>query len=256
MISIPKLEPGKKIYFVSDLHLGFPDAASSLTREKKFVRWLDFISADAQALIIVGDLFDFWFEYKEAVPRGYVRVLGKLASLHDSGLPIYFFTGNHDQWMFGYFENELNIPVFHSSQQFQIQNKKFFVAHGDGLGPGDHGYKFLKRIFHGKLSHWFFARLHPNAGVALGKKWSRNNRFLSGNVEETFKGAQNEWLVQFAKSVLQKEHFDYFIFGHRHLAIDFALGENSKYFNLGDWISFYTYAEFDGIDLYLKKFEG
>ena len=256
MIDIPQLEPGKKIYFVSDLHLGFPDAATSLEREKKFVRWLDFIAAGAQAIVLVGDLFDFWFEYKQAVPRGYVRVLGKLAVLRDAGLPVYFFTGNHDQWMFGYFEKELNIPVFHNAQHFKIQNKKFFVAHGDGLGPGDHGYKFLKKIFQGRLSRWFFARLHPNAGVSLGKKWSRNNHLLGGNVDETFKGEQKEWLVQFAKSVLQKEHFDYFIFGHRHLAIEFPLNETSTYVNLGDWISFYTYAEFDGIDLRLKKFEG
>src|SRR5262245_45365240 len=168
MQPIPKLHG--KIYFASDLHLGIPDHAASLEREKRFVRWLDTVKKDAQAIFIVGDLFDFWFEYKQVVPRGFVRVLGKLAELSDSGLPIYFFTGNHDQWMKNYFEEELGIMVFHQPERIEIAGKNFLIAHGDGLGPGDHGYKFLKKFFRGKFTRWLFARLHPNFGIWLGKK--------------------------------------------------------------------------------------
>ncbi|MFI5134208.1 MAG: UDP-2,3-diacylglucosamine diphosphatase [Chitinophagales bacterium] len=253
MDPIPQLHG--KIYFVSDLHLGIPDHASSLEREKRFVRWLDFVKNDAQAIFIVGDLFDFWFEYKQVVPRGFVRVLGKLAELRDQNIPIYFFTGNHDQWMKNYFEQELNIPVYHEQVRIEIAGKKFLIGHGDGLGPGDHGYKFLKKIFRGKFSRWLFARLHPNFGVWLGKKWSRDNRLISGEDQAEFLGEEKEWLIRYAREILKHEHIDYFIFGHRHILLEYPLVPNSTYFNLGDWIRFDSYAVFDGTSVQLKSFQ-
>lgn len=243
-----------KIYFVSDLHLGIPDPASSLERERRFVRWLNEAGGDAQAIFILGDLFDFWFEYKHVVPRGYVRVLGKLAELRDRGIQIFFFTGNHDQWMNNYFEEELQIPVYHHPEQIMIAGKKFFLAHGDGLGPGDHGYKFLKKIFKGKFSRWLFAGLHPGFGMWIGKKWSRNNRLISGDDQESFLGEEKEWLIQYSKEILKTEHIDYFIFGHRHIVLNHPLGNNSFYINLGDWIKFNSYAVFNGETLEVKYF--
>ena len=252
MEAIPELQG--KIYFASDLHLGIPDHVSSLKREKIFVQWLDTVSHDARAIFIVGDLFDFWFEYRQAVPRGFVRVLGKLAELSDKGISIFFFTGNHDQWMKDYFSQELNIPVYHQPEKITIAGKKFFIAHGDGLGPGDHGYKFLKSVFKGKLSRWLFARLHPNFGIWLGKKWSKDNRIISGEVQSEFLGEEKEWLIQYAKELLKKEHIDYFIFGHRHIVLEYPLSENSVYYNLGDWITYYSYAVFDGREVKLENF--
>jgi UDP-2,3-diacylglucosamine hydrolase len=252
MEAIPSLNG--RVYFISDLHLGIPDPATSLLREKKFVRWLEQVRSDASAIFIVGDLFDFWFEYREVVPRGYVRALGKLAELSDAGLPIYFFTGNHDQWMKDYFEKELAIPVYHEQQRVTIDGKKFLIAHGDGLGPGDHGYKFLKKLFRGNFSRWLFTRLHPNAGVWLGRRWSRNNRLISGEEQEQFLGEEKEWLIAYSKSVLANEHIDFFIFGHRHIVLDYPLSETSRYINLGDWIRYYSYAVFDGKNLVVKSF--
>ncbi len=243
-----------KVYFASDLHLGTPDHATSLQREKKFVHWLEMIKKDAAALFIVGDLFDFWFEYREVVPRGFVRVLGKLAELRDSGLLIYFFTGNHDQWMKNYFHEELNIPVYRKPITVSISDKKFFIGHGDGLGPGDHGYKFLKSIFRGRFTRWLFARLHPNLGIWLGRKWSGNNKLINGKDEANFLGEDKEWLIQYARGVLKSEHIDYFIFGHRHIVLDYKLSESSTFINLGDWVRYNSYAIFDGKNLELKYF--
>jgi len=253
MDSIPQLHG--KIYFVSDLHLGIPDHASSLEREKRFVRWLNYVQNDAQAIFIVGDLFDFWFEYKQVVPRGFVRVLGKLAELRDENVPVFFFTGNHDQWMKNYFQEELNIPVYHKPERIEIAGKKFLIAHGDGLGPGDHGYKFLKKIFRGKITRWLFALLHPNFGVWLGKKWSRDSRLISGEEQSEFLGEEKEWLIGYAREILKNEHVDYFIFGHRHIVLEYPLQQDSIYFNLGDWIQFNSYAVFDGTRVQLQSFQ-
>ena len=244
-----------KVYFASDLHLGIPDAVKSRERELRFIKWLDEIKQDAAALYIVGDLFDFWFEYKQVVPRGFVRVLGKLATMRDEGLPIYFFTGNHDQWMKNYFETELNIPVYHHEVRIELLGKKFLIAHGDGLGPGDNGYKLMKKIFNSRFSRWLFARLHPNFGIWLGKYWSRNNRLINGVDEENFLGEEKEWLIGYCREVLKTDDRDFFIFGHRHLALDYKLNDKSRYINLGDWISYNSYAVFDGSQLELKYFK-
>ena len=247
-----QLLPGKKIYFLSDFHLGAPDYKSSLEREKKIVRFLDLIKQDAAIIFIVGDLFDFWYEYRTVVPKGYVRILGKMAEITDSGIPMYFFVGNHDMWMKGYFEKELNIPVYFEPKTFEFNNKKFYIGHGDGLGPGDHGYKFIKKIFRNPVCQWLFGVLPPAIGVGIANYMSRSSRAATGQTDGTFLGEDKEWLITYSKEVLQKEAFDYFIFGHRHLPIDFALPNNSRYVNLGDWIRYDSYAVFDGNNLELK----
>ena len=244
--------PGKKIYFLSDFHLGAPNYNSSLEREKKIVKFLDLIKQDAAAIFIVGDLFDFWYEYRTVVPKGYVRILGKMAEITDSGIPMYFFVGNHDMWMKGYFEKELNIPVYFEPKTFEFSNKKFYIGHGDGLGPGDHGYKFIKKIFRNPVCQWLFGVLPPAVGVGIANYMSRSSRAATGQTDATFLGEEKEWLISYCKEVLQKEKFDYFIFGHRHLPIDFALPNNSRYINLGDWIRYDSYAVFDGNHLELK----
>lgn len=250
------LTAGKKVYFASDQHLGAPDDVSSRKREKIFVKFLEQIKHDVQVLFLLGDLFDFWHEYKTVVPKGFVRILGKLAELSDSGVKIYFFTGNHDLWMRDYLQKELAITVFNEEQTFIINNKSFFIAHGDGLGPGDRGYKRMKKLFTNPIARWFFRWLHPDIGVALGTYLSRKNKLISGEEDIKFLGEDNEWLIVFSKEKLNEKHYDYFIYGHRHLPMDLLIGEdkNSHYVNLGDWISYYTYAVFDGDHLHLQTF--
>lgn len=249
-----KLAPGKKIYFASDQHLGAPNYEHSLTREKHFVKWLDTVKTDAQEIFLLGDLFDFWFEYKTAVPRGYVRILGKLAELTDSGIPITFFTGNHDMWMFDYFPKELGVTLHKDPIEYEVNGKRFFIGHGDGLGPGDHGYKFIKKVFRNPLCQWLFARLHPNFGIGLANYFSSKSRIANADSDKKFLGEENEWLAIFAKEQLEKQHFDYFVFGHRHLPLDLKVGENSRYINLGEWVTDFTYGVFDGQNFELKEF--
>jgi len=246
---------GKKIYFASDNHLGAPDFEKSLPRERKFVNWLDTVKEDAAAIFLLGDLFDFWFEYKYVVPKGFTRTLGKLAEITDSGIPVYYFVGNHDLWMNGYFEEELNIPVFHKPQEFTFNGKKFLVGHGDGLGPGDIGYKRMKKVFIHPVSKWLFRWLHPDMGVRLGQYLSVKNKLISGEEDVKFMGEENEWLILYCKRKLQQKPYDFFVFGHRHLPMEIDLKKNSLYVNLGDWIGYYTYGVFDGESLELKKFE-
>jgi UDP-2,3-diacylglucosamine hydrolase len=241
----------KKIYFLSDFHLGAPDAATSLIREKKIVRFLDHIKNEAEAIFIVGDLFDFWYEYKKVVPKGYVRILGKLAELTDAGIPIHFFVGNHDMWMKNYFQTELNIPVYFEPKAFTFNGKSFLIGHGDGLGPGDAGYKFIKKIFRNPFCQWLFGIFPPNLGIGLADYFSRKSRAKTGNTDEVFLGEEKEWLVTYCRETLLKNHYDYFIFGHRHLPLDIALNEKSKYINLGDWIKYFSYAVFDGAEITL-----
>jgi UDP-2,3-diacylglucosamine hydrolase len=250
-IHLPK---GKKVYFASDNHLGAPNRASSFPRELKFVKWLDEIKADAGAIFLLGDLFDFWFEYKTVVPKGFTRTLGKLAELSDAQIPIYYFVGNHDLWMNGYFEEELNIPVYHAPKQYHINEVSFFIGHGDGLGPHDKGYKRMKKVFTNPVAKWFFRWLHPDLGVKVAQYFSVKNKLISGDDDAKFLGEDKEWLVQYAKRKLEKRHYDHFIFGHRHLPLEIDLNENSKYTNIGDWVTYFTYAVFDGKKLELKKY--
>jgi UDP-2,3-diacylglucosamine hydrolase len=231
--------------------LGAPNAAASLEREKKIVRFLDKAQQDAAVIFIVGDLFDFWYEYRTVVPKGYTRILGKLASITDSGIPIHFFVGNHDMWMKDYFQQELNIPVYFEPKAFAFNDKKILVGHGDGLGPGDHGYKFIKKIFRNPVCQWLFGILPPAVGVGLANYLSRRSRSMTGQTDAVFLGEEKEWLITYCKEVLKQQQYDYFIFGHRHLPIDFALTQNSRYINLGDWIRYDSYAVFNGQQLEL-----
>jgi len=246
---------GKKIYFSSDNHLGAPSPEDSLPREKKFVLWLDTIKKDAAAIFLLGDLFDFWFEYKQVVPKGFVRVLGKLAEISDSGIPIYFFVGNHDLWMRDYFKKELNIPVYHEPKEFTFNRSDFLIGHGDGKGPGDKGYKRMKKVFTNSFCKWLFRWLHPDIGIRLAKHLSLKNKLISGEEDKEFLGEDNEWLAAYARRRLKEKQFDYFVFGHRHLPMEIPVGENSIYVNLGDWIHHFTYGVFDGKQFELKKFE-
>lgn len=246
----------KKIFFFSDLHLGAPDAAGSLQREKLAIQFLEEIKDQAHTLFIVGDLFDFWYEYKMVVPRGYVRILGKIAELTDAGINIHFFVGNHDMWMKDYFQKELNVPVYFEPKEFTFNNKQFLIGHGDGLGPGDHGYKTLKKVFRNPVCQWLFGILPPYFGIGLAHYSSRKSREATESVEEKFLGEEKEWLIIYAREVLKEKKIHFFVFGHRHLPIDFRLKEESRYINLGDWIRFFTYAVFDGTDLKLMSYTG
>ena len=200
-----------KIYFASDFHFGVPDRASSLLREEKFINWLDEVQKDAKEIYILGDLFDFWFEYQTVIPKGYVELLAKLAQIQDNGIPIHFFKGNHDLWMFGYFENELGIKVYHEPIIKEWNGKRFFIGHGDGLGPGDYGYKFLKLFFTNPICQFLFNWVHPDIGVRLALWWSRKSRYQNEKRKmDEYKGHENEYLYQYCKKRLEKEHFDYY----------------------------------------------
>ena len=240
-----------KIYFASDFHLGIDANLTSEARERQIVQWLDSIREDAEELYLVGDLFDYWFEYRRVVPKGFVRLLGKLAELRDAGLPIYFFTGNHDMWMFRYFEEAFGIPIYREPIEKIIHGKRFFIGHGDGLGPSDHGYKFIKKVFSNPVCQWLFARLHPNFGIKLMRYFSGKSR--EATAEEVFLGPEKEWLIQFSEEKINNSKIDFFIFGHRHLPIEYQLSNgHSRYINLGDWLHYNSYAVFDGDEVRLQ----
>lgn len=246
---------GKKVYFASDFHLGIPDQARSMDRERRICRWLDEIKSDAAHLFLVGDLFDSWMEYKRVVPKGFVRFLGKLGELTDAGIPIEVFTGNHDLWMRGYFQEELNIPVHHEPIERVINGRTFIIGHGDGMGPGDRGYKLLKSILRNSFCQWLYRQLHPDMGLGIASYFSRKGPKHEGTFEDGFKGPEKEFLVQYCLSELAKRKIDYFIFGHRHLALEYPLPQNSLYINLGDWINYNSYAVFDGEALKLSYYK-
>ena len=251
-MDIPK---NKKIYFASDQHFGSPSLKLSKEREIFFLKWLDKIQEDAFSLFLLGDLFDFWFEYNKVVPKGFVRVLGKLANFTDNGIPVHFFVGNHDLWMKDYFETEINISVHFNPKDFVFNNKKFFLGHGDGLGSKDTGYKLMKKIFTNKLAQRAFRILHPDLGIHMGQYFSSRNKKISSKKDSTLIGDDSKNLSFYISEKLQKEHFDFFIFGHLHKPLEINLNSKSKYINLGDWISHFTYASFDGTKLELKKWE-
>lgn len=249
------MQAGKKIYFASDFHLGVPDKKSSDEREKRIIRWLDMASNDAQEIFLVGDVFDFWFEYKRAIPKGFVRLQGKIAELTDAGIPVHYFIGNHDMWAFNYFEEELGVKMYRDNIQREWNGKKFFIGHGDGLGPGDHGYKFIKKVFANPICQWAFGWIHPNIGIGIANFWSGRSRITNAIKDQHFMGEDKEWLAIYCKEVLKKEHFDYFVFGHRHLALDLKVGEKSRYINLGEWVTQSSYGVFDGETMELKSFD-
>ena len=250
-----KIPKNKKIYFASDQHLGTPTLEASKIREKIFLNWLNEIEKDASTLFLLGDLFDFWFEYKKVVPKGFVRILGKLAHFVDQGIPVHYFVGNHDLWMLDYFETELGIPVYHKPKDFIIENTSFFIGHGDGLGPNDIGYKRMKKLFTNPLAKRLFSALHPDIGMRLGHYFSVKNKLISGTEDVVFLGEENEWLAQYAQRKLKQKHRDFFLFGHRHIPMEINLNTKSKYINLGDWVTHFTYGIFDGKNFELKKWK-
>ncbi len=248
----------KKTYFASDFHLGIDARQPSLDRERVICRWLDSIADDAEAIYLVGDVFDYWFEYKTVIPKGFTRILGKLSELRDANIPIYFFTGNHDMWMFRYLTDEMGIPIYRSPIVRDIRGKRFFIGHGDGLGPGDYGYKFIKKIFANPICQWAFARLHPNFGLQAMHFFSGKSRASQDpSVERQFLGENKEWLLIFANETLSKQpDIDFFVFGHRHLPIDWQLKNGkSRYINLGEWLNFNTYGVWDGTHFSLQLFD-
>jgi UDP-2,3-diacylglucosamine hydrolase len=206
------LETGKKVYFLSDFHLGAPNDTESRKREDRLVRFLQDARKDAGIIFIVGDIFDFWFEYKTVVPKGFVRILGTLAQLADEGIQLHIFTGNHDLWMQDYLSKELNAKLYFEPQAFTIQNKQFLIGHGDGLGPGDKGYKRLKKIFTNPICQWLFRWLHPDAGIQLANYFSRKSRAKTGNADEIFLGEDKEWLILYTKEKAKTMAVDYFHF--------------------------------------------
>lgn len=244
-----------KIYFASDQHFGAPSKEKSLLREKLFLQWLSSIENEATHLFLLGDLFDFWFEYKTVVPKGFIRIFGKLADLKDKGIEIHFFVGNHDLWMKDYLTTELGIPVYHEPKEFSFADKTFLIGHGDGLGPGDRSYKTMKKLFTNRLAQVLFRWLHPDLGMKMGHYFSVQNRLISGEEDVEFLGEDNEMLIQYCKQIEKEKHHDYYIFGHRHLPLEIPLENNAIYLNTGDWISYFTYAVFDGNFLELKPFD-
>lgn len=242
----------KKIYFASDVHLGLYPREKSDIREKHFVQWLSDIKDDAEAIYLVGDIFDFWYEYQKVVPRGFVRFLGKLAELTDSGIPVHYFIGNHDIWVNDYLPKETGVILHKEPFYTNIRGKSFMIAHGDGLGPGDYTYKVLRKIFTSPALQFLFSKIHPNIAFGFGHWWSKQSRYSKGLFEE-FLGTDKEYLILYAQEILAKQPIDYFIFGHRHIPMEITMNK-SKLVNLGEWISAYTYATFDGENLELESF--
>lgn len=244
---------GKKIYFLSDVHLGAPVLTNNREREMRLVEWLGNIREDCAVLFLLGDIFDFWFEYKRAVPKGSVRFLAKICEFTDQGIPVHFFTGNHDIWAFDYLNRECGVILHTGNRRFNINGAKFLIGHGDALNPKDKGYLFLYHIFHNRILQRGFRWVHPDLGILLAQKWSSHSRLENGHIEaDTFRGEEQEEIVRFCRQALQQQHCDYFLFGHRHLPIDLALSKNSRYINTGDWITYYSYATFDGNTVELK----
>ena len=252
--NINQIPDGKKIFFAADFHLGAPTKEASLIREKKIIRWLDEIKNEAYIIFILGDIFDFWFEYRHVIPKGFTRLQGKLLELKDAGQEIIFFSGNHDMWMFDYFQSDFGIPIYRKPQKMIVGDKTFLIGHGDGLGKGDWTYKIIKKVFETRLCQWAYGMLHPNFGIWLAQKLSDKSRVNNYKLDEEFKG-ENEMLLDYCRQMDKIEHFDYYIFGHRHMTLDLEISTESRYVNVGEWIDDCSYAEFDGVDLYLKYFE-
>ncbi len=249
------MEQRKNIYFASDVHLGAPTIKDPRKHERRFVAWLDSIKDNAREVYLMGDIFDFWFEYRHVVPKGHTRFLGKLCELTDRGIPVHFFTGNHDIWVFDYLPRETGVIVHKGPYRTTIDGKLFFLAHGDGLTPNEKNYRILKAVFTNRVAQKLFQWLHPDAGIAMANFWSRKSREKNQNSNSAkFQGEENEWLFKFAKNQLLTNHFDYFIFGHRHVAINLQLNKNSRICYLGDWVHHFSYAQWDGEKLSLKYF--
>ena len=240
------LPEGKSVFFASDLHLGAPDAPASAEREKAFVAWMDSVKPRAAALYLVGDVFDFWFEYRRAIPKGFARLQGRLADWSDSGIPVFLFTGNHDLWMRDYFTQEFGIQVFHEPVRHVWSGKHLVIGHGDGLGPGDTGYKLLKRVFTFKPFQMLYRWVHPDLGIGLASWLSRGSRARTGHEDYAMTDVTREAIYLWAQAEHSAAPADYWIFGHRHYPVkaDFPDGRGT-YVNLGDWIKWRIWGELD-----------
>ncbi|NLO69447.1 MAG: UDP-2,3-diacylglucosamine diphosphatase [Porphyromonadaceae bacterium] len=242
------------IYFVSDAHLGSRIVENPREHELQLVRWLDKVKEDAEAIYLLGDMFDFWFEYRTVVPKGFVRFLGKLAELVDSGIEIHFFIGNHDIWTFGYLENEVGLIVHREPLVTEIKGKKFYMAHGDGLFTGEKKFNIIRKIFHNPISQELFRLLPPLIGQKFGYAWSKNNREKILSYQNKFEGEENEHIVVFAKKYAEKNDVDFMVFGHRHIELNLELKNKSRVIILGDFIDIFSYGVFDGKDFWLERF--
>ncbi len=254
LLDLENLPSGRKIYFASDFHLGAPDPKSSLEREKKLVRWLEMAQKDAEAIFLLGDIYDFWYEYRTAIPKGFIRFQGKLAELSDQGIKIFMFTGNHDMWLFDYYPKELGIPIIRKNVEIKVGSTKLLIGHGDGLGPGDNTYKALKKVFANPVCQWLFKWIHPDVGIRIANAWSRKSR-ISNTKSHDFK-EESERLIHYCREVEKVSHYDYYVFGHRHLPLEIEIGEKSRYFNLGEWVNFSPYGVFSNLGFQLLEFEG
>ena len=234
--------------------MGSPGFAESRKREDRIVRWLSTIEPDCAELFLMGDVFDFWFEYRTVIPKGFIRFQGKLAAMADSGIKIWFFKGNHDMWVKDYFSREMGMEIVSDELVIERNGKKFFLHHGDGLGPGDGKYKILRKIFRNPLCQWLFSMVPPVIGMGIANRWSHSSK-AGSKTEGVFESVEKEWLAVYAKEQLSSVHYDYFIFGHRHLPLEIDLGKGSRYVNTGEWLKYNSYAVFDGTDLRLEYFE-
>ena len=246
------LPPNKKIYFASDLHLVMSPNEDSRRRERDFVQWLDMIKKDAAVIFLLGDIFDFWFEYRHVVPRGFVRLLGKLAELTDSGIVVHFFTGNHDQWIRNYLPYELNITLHHHPTEFDLNGKRFLIGHGHDISMENLHDRIFNFVFGNRLLRILYASLHPFWGIGFGKNWSLGRRKHYG-LSKPFETLEKEYIYKYVQKILSEKHYDFFVFGHRHLTLDIRMDENSRYINTGEWIETRTYAVFDGTDISLHS---
>lgn len=242
------------IYFVSDVHLGAPALKNNRERELLFAQWLDEIKYNVAELYLMGDIFDFWFEYKKVIPRGFSRILGRLADIADSGVPVHIFAGNHDLWLKDYLAEELGATIHHTQCIKEIRGKSFFLAHGDGLDVKDKGYLFLKKLFTSKPLQWLFARIHPNAAFYLAHKWSAYSRLSKSDYQDDFMVNQDE-MYKFAADFLKTKQVDYFVMGHRHRMVNKQMEGNASFVLLGDWINSFSYGVFDGENFKLKQYK-
>jgi UDP-2,3-diacylglucosamine hydrolase len=247
-----------KTYFVSDAHLGSWAFKDIRANEVRLVRWMDSIQSDCEALYLMGDIIDFWFEYKTVVPRGFTRFFGKVAEFTDRGIPVYWFSGNHDIWLFDYVQQELGVTVHYKPLETRIHGKMFFLAHGDGLGDPSFSFGLLQRIFHSKINQTLFGMLHPNIALWFGLKWARNSRLKRGSEPERYLGEEKEYMVQFAKAHSKTggdNAPDFYVFGHRHILLDLMISSKSRIIILGDWVELFSYGVFDGTNFSLEIFE-
>ncbi|MFO7868064.1 MAG: UDP-2,3-diacylglucosamine diphosphatase [Bacteroidales bacterium] len=245
------MDTHKNIYFASDFHLGFPDSTSSKKRELLIIEWLNEIKPHCKELYLLGDVFDFWYEYKWVVPKGHIRFLGKLAEFVDAGIPVHIFKGNHDQWYKSYLHTEIGVEILDKPVIREYNGKTFYIHHGHALGKFDKGMNFLHACFTNKILQWLFSRIHPNTAFGIAHRWSSHNRKAKIYESSNYLGDDKEWLLLHAQHILQNQHIDFFIFGHRHIAVDKKITPSSTYINTGNWITNTSYAVFDGTEIKL-----